>query len=179
MIRYAILGLLRESSDYGYSLKRRFEAFAGGEWRLNIGQVYQTLQGLEQGGLVSEIRSSRSAPRTRRMYELTPIGHRALESWARRPPVRLDTLRNEFLIKLLLLGPDRRAEALEQLEGKERRCRAQLRELLAETRTLIAKEPLPHEDWPSWVRAIGIEEAVLYTKVQLEGVEECRERLRA
>ena len=53
MIRYALLGLLREQSDYGYSLKHRFETRVGACWELNVGQVYQTLQAFMGGAFVN------------------------------------------------------------------------------------------------------------------------------
>ena len=54
MVRYALLGLLRERRDYGYHLKRRFDDRVGTAWHLNIGQVYQTLRALQKTGLVAE-----------------------------------------------------------------------------------------------------------------------------
>ena len=53
MVRYALLGLLREQADYGYRLKRRFDERVGSLWQLNIGQVYQTLSALKREGLVA------------------------------------------------------------------------------------------------------------------------------
>ena len=38
-VRYALMGLLREQTDYGYHLKQRFDDRVGNAWRLNLGQV--------------------------------------------------------------------------------------------------------------------------------------------
>src|SRR5262249_31570196 len=93
MIRFALLGLLREQSDYGYGLKRRFDRRAGACWELNGGQVYQTLHALERAGFVAEVQemapsdSRRDRFPPRRMMTLTAKGARFHERWLRRAPV--------------------------------------------------------------------------------------------
>jgi DNA-binding PadR family transcriptional regulator len=49
------LALLAEESRHGYELKTAFERRTGGEWAVNIGQVYTTLQRLERDGLVEPL----------------------------------------------------------------------------------------------------------------------------
>jgi DNA-binding PadR family transcriptional regulator len=111
MVRYALLGLLREERDYGYRLKRRFDERVGTLWHLNIGQVYQTLRALQRAGLVVEIdgEETNEPYPGRRMFELTPKGQRVLERWLARPPVRPRPVRDETLIRLLVLEPERLA----------------------------------------------------------------------
>src|SRR5262245_17916881 len=79
MIKYALLGLLREHSDYGYQLKRRFDESLGSVWQLNIGQVYQALRALEQAGLIVELDTVGGGQPARRRYEPTAKGRRMLE----------------------------------------------------------------------------------------------------
>jgi DNA-binding PadR family transcriptional regulator len=81
MIKYALLGLLREQADYGYSLKLRFEQQLGSVWRLNTGQVYQTLRRLTRAGLVVEIEvegagGAADPHRPRKTFQLTAKGAR-------------------------------------------------------------------------------------------------------
>ena len=40
--RYGLLALLAEEPRHGYELKTAFERRTGGEWAVNIGQVYTT-----------------------------------------------------------------------------------------------------------------------------------------
>ena len=82
-VRYGILALLAEAPSHGYQLKSAFERRTGNQWLLNIGQVYTTIQRLEQKGLVRS-RTGEPTPqrggRRRRHYDLLPLGERALRS---------------------------------------------------------------------------------------------------
>ena len=54
-VRYGLLALLDEAPSHGYHLKTAFERRTGGNWALNIGQVYTTIQRLERDGLVASV----------------------------------------------------------------------------------------------------------------------------
>ena len=123
-VRHAMLGLLNEEPDYGYHLKQRFEERVGEVWRLNLGQVYQTLRSLERDGLIRRTDEDDTLPEddqaaARRRYELTSRGTRTLEAWLRRKPASPQPLRDELLIRLLVLEPTRRGEALARRGGQE------------------------------------------------------------
>jgi DNA-binding PadR family transcriptional regulator len=128
MIEYALLSLLRDESDYGYRLKQRFDHALGGTWRLNIGQVYQALQGLERRGFITEVEgesrsdvgTSRSYGRARRLYRATERGVRALERWARR---RLPARAPRAMMLLRLLSVEKTARR----RPADRRARAACR----------------------------------------------------
>jgi len=173
MVRYAILGLLRERPDYGYHLKRRFDERVGALWHLNIGQVYQTLRSLERGGMVTAHGTDDVDHPGRRLYELTSKGLRALERWSQRPPTRPRPVRDETLIRLLLLDPDRRSELLERLADQEQIYQRYLARLIDQKR----RAPSTTQSVP--VRQIGIEAAVLHTEAHLKWLAMCRERVRA
>src|SRR5690606_29614018 len=107
MVQYALLALLRAGPDYGYRLRHRFDREIGPAWCLNVGQVYQSLQVLEQKGLVSEIPDPHAARdgggpgRNRRLFTITEKGERSLERWLRRTPTRPAPMRDEILVRLL------------------------------------------------------------------------------
>lgn len=173
MVRYALLGLLREQSDYGYRLKRRFDERVGSLWHLNIGQVYQTLRALQRAGLVSEIdgEPSNEPYPGRRMFELTPKGQRMLERWLQRAPARPRPVRDETLIRMLLLD-DRRELALARLSEQEQLYRREL------TRLLAQKRRLPREGAElSSLSELGLEAGILHAEAQLRWLERCREWL--
>ena len=173
MVRYALLGLLREQSDYGYRLKRRFDERVGSLWHLNIGQVYQTLRALQRAGLVSEIdgEPSNEPYPGRLMFELTPKGQRMLERWLQRAPARPRPVRDETLIRMLLLD-DRRELALTRLAEQEQLYRREL------TRLLAQKRRLPREGAElSSLSELGLEAGILHAEAQLRWLERCREWL--
>jgi DNA-binding PadR family transcriptional regulator len=120
MIRYALLGLLREQPDYGYSLRRRFEERLGPVWRLNSGQVYQSLRHLRRARLVDVVLPEQIAdgaePRERCVFAPTAKGERALERWLGSAP-RGANARDETLLRLAVLGstePSRAAGLVEK-----------------------------------------------------------------
>lgn len=173
MVRYALLGLLREQRDYGYHLKRRFDERVGGVWNLNIGQVYQTLRTLQRAGLVAAVETSDgdSQP-ARRLFELTSKGLRTLERWLQRPPTRPRPVRDEILIRLLLLESAGSEAALARVEAQEHLYKRHLARLLSQKRRLGG--PL---DRSLLVGHLGLEAALLHTEAHLKWLEFCRHRL--
>ena len=127
-VRFGILALFAEAPSHGYHLKTAFERRTGGNWALNIGQVYTTIQRLEREG------SSAAAPADddRREYRITPAGASALGEWFDNPVVPEAPARDELTIKVLLavaagdvdvtalLQRQRRA-SVEQLQAYTRR----------------------------------------------------------
>ena len=101
MIKYLLLGLLAGCPRHGYELKALFEDLFGGTWPLNAGQVYMTLQRLEDEGLVtSEVVAQELLP-DRRVYSLTEDGRFELKRWtaeATDGPIRI---RDEMIAKVL------------------------------------------------------------------------------
>ena len=123
-VRYAIMGLLKEQPDYGYRLKRRFEDRVGQVWRLNSGQVYQTLRTLESNGLIRRIGETNSAQpdddvAARREFELTERGQRTLKAWLQRKPSTPRPMRDELLIRLLLVEPHGVVEVVRTIDDQE------------------------------------------------------------
>jgi DNA-binding PadR family transcriptional regulator len=170
VIRYALLGLLRERPDYGYHLKRRFDERVGALWQLNVGQVYQTLRSLERAGLVEAASEDSDDHPSRRLYALTTKGLRALARWSERPARRPQPIRDETLVCLLLAAPERREELLVRLDEQEQVYRRHLAKLVAER--------LRRGDYAATVADIGVEAALLHTEAQLKWLGVCRARLR-
>ena len=171
MIQYALLGLLREHADYGYNLKRRFDARLGMCWELNVGQVYQTLHALRRAGFVSEIRQEASAGApARRMFALTGKGGRFLERWLRRAPGSPRPVRDEIVIRLLIHGPEGIPALLDHVARQERLHRSRFDRLLA-LRDRAVGDDLS--------RRLNLEAAVRHTEAHLGWLEYCRTCLEA
>jgi PadR family transcriptional regulator, regulatory protein PadR len=76
-----LLALLRERPTHGYELIAELPALLGGE-RVDVGNVYRALRGLEERGLVtSEWRDDLPGP-AKRTYRITEDGRAALDRWA-------------------------------------------------------------------------------------------------
>ena len=125
-VREGLLALLAEEPRYGYQLKTAFEAATGGVWRLNVGQVYTTLDRLQRDDLVAVDVSGEQ-----KRYALTAGGREALGAWWQATPVDDPPPRDELQLKVLLAidrGPDhalavitRQRTALTRLLQRHRR----------------------------------------------------------
>ena len=100
-VRYGLLALLDEAPSHGYQLKTAFERRTGGNWALNIGQVYTTIQRLERDRLVEAV-GGQAPDDDRREYRITPAGRAQLSAWFDNPVVPEAPARDELTIKVLL-----------------------------------------------------------------------------
>jgi DNA-binding PadR family transcriptional regulator len=103
-VREGLMALMAGEPRYGYQLKTAFESATGGVWRLNIGQVYTTLDRLQRDGLVAV-----AAGGEQKRYSLTPGGEEALGAWWHMTPSDEPPPRDELQLKVLLAidhGPE-------------------------------------------------------------------------
>ena len=93
------MALLERGPCHGYRLKADFDAATGGAWRLNVGQVYTTLDRLARDGLVSA-----TGDDGQRVYKLTRQGRAAVGGWwDAGAGAGADALpRDELMVKVLL-----------------------------------------------------------------------------
>jgi PadR family transcriptional regulator, regulatory protein PadR len=77
----SLLLLLRERRLHGYELLDRIPEL-GVEGRVDIGNLYRLLRGLEEEGLVRSEWSADLPGPAKRTYELTAEGRRLLDRWA-------------------------------------------------------------------------------------------------
>jgi len=77
----SLLLLLRERPLHGYELLEHIQEL-GVERRVDVGNLYRFLRGLEEEGLVSSEWSADLPGPAKRTYELTDEGRRLLDRWA-------------------------------------------------------------------------------------------------
>ena len=76
-MRFLFLALLARGPVHGYALKQLHDGLFGSPWPpMNIGQIYVTMGRLERDGLVSITPDG-----GRKVYEVTELGHKELQSW--------------------------------------------------------------------------------------------------
>jgi DNA-binding PadR family transcriptional regulator len=132
--RYGLLALLAEEPRHGYDLKTAFERRTGGEWAVNIGQVYTTLQRLERDGLVEPV----AGDAERKDYRITSNGRAQLEAWYATPIVSDGPPRDELMIKVLLAVA---AADVDVTDILQRQRRASIEQLQAYTRRKARAHP--------------------------------------
>jgi DNA-binding PadR family transcriptional regulator len=74
-----LLAVLEPGPRHGYAIMEALRVRSGGQVDLPTGTVYPALHRLERAGLV-EASWSAAGGRRRRVYRLTPAGHRALHT---------------------------------------------------------------------------------------------------
>ncbi|MDW3214269.1 MAG: PadR family transcriptional regulator [Ilumatobacteraceae bacterium] len=108
-VREGLLSLLQPGPRYGYQLKTEFEAVTGGVWKLNVGQVYTTLDRLERDGFVVVDVSDDD----QKSYSLTAAGREELGSWWAATPAEDPPPRDELMLKVMMAIESGRDHALD------------------------------------------------------------------
>lgn len=133
---YVILGLLTFKEMSGYDLKQLInKSITHFYWSPAKSQIYGELRRLESHGLVT----MREVPQTlrpdKRMYQITPAGHEAMQQWLEHSGVEPDSYKSALLLKVFfghMLSPEttmslmeeRRKQITSELVGCERRSQA-------------------------------------------------------
>jgi DNA-binding PadR family transcriptional regulator len=90
-----ILLALTQSARHGYGLMKDVETESRGEVRLELGSLYRLLARLLDEGLIQ----ASGTDKRRRIYSLTPQGHRALKNEAQRLAGLMKLMRTRKLLK--------------------------------------------------------------------------------
>jgi DNA-binding PadR family transcriptional regulator len=165
-MREFFLTLLAGQGGYGYELRQTLEREFGDLLpALNGGQIYTTLARLERDGLIVG-REVVEDSRGKRIYSLTDAGRAVLAAWIE-TPIPGTRLKDEFFMKLVLVGGAGLAEPRKLLEGQRREYLQSLRDLddLLETRATSATAELL------------VEGAILHLKADLEWLDMIEQRI--
>jgi DNA-binding PadR family transcriptional regulator len=169
-VRYGLLALLDEAPSHGYHLKTAFERRTGGNWALNIGQVYTTIQRLERDGLVESI-GGEAADDDRREYRITATGRAELATWFDKPVVAEAPARDELTIKVLLAVA---AGDIDVTGLLQRQRRASVEQLQAYTRRKAKADP--KQDVPF---LILLDALIFRTEAEIRWLDACDARIRS
>jgi PadR family transcriptional regulator AphA len=99
---YMVMAMIRDGYDTGYRIKQFVERAASFYWSVSYGQIYPELRRLEASGMITG-RDVTSSGRRRREYSLTAVGKRELGRWLAEPAEPSLWLRNEGLLRLMLV----------------------------------------------------------------------------
>ena len=99
---YMVLAMIRDGYDTGYRIKQFIERAAAFFWSVSYGQIYPELRRLEAAGLIKG-RDVTESGRRRREFSLTAAGRSELDRWLADPAEPAMWLRNEGLLRLMLV----------------------------------------------------------------------------
>lgn len=169
-VRFGLLALLDEAPSHGYQLKTAFERRTGGNWAINIGQVYTTIQRLERDGLVESIAGD-AIDEDRREYRITPAGRAQLGTWFENPVVPEAPARDELTIKVLLAIA---AEDVDVSALLQRQRRASVEQLQAYTRRKAKADP-----GRDLAFLILLDNLIFRTEAEIRWLDACDARIRS
>jgi DNA-binding PadR family transcriptional regulator len=173
-VREGLLALLGDGSSHGYQLKTGFEAATGGVWRLNVGQVYTTLDRLVRDGLVVVDEADEQ-----RSYRLTDDGVAELGAWWAAVPGDEPPQRDELMLKVLLAISNGREQGLAVVD----RQRSAVLELLQlhrqRQRSGRRRDSSSGGGPPSLAQELVEEALVARAEADLRWLDRCEQRLLA
>ena len=165
MLPHALLGLLADHPRHGYDLKNSLETAFGGQREINFGQIYTTLNRLERDGLVSA--SETEDGRGKKTYHLTPAGREELQAWLDQTVEKIETYKDEFLVKLIVGHLANYGDPLAAITRQRRAYLQQLRDM----------STLANEKKDNPYVSLLIEGAMLHLQADLRWLDICDERL--
>lgn len=104
MLKFALLGLLKYQPMSGYDLEQFINNSIGHFWHAKLSQIYRTLKGMEEAGLVTSRFKAQDEHRSKRMYTITEAGKRELMDWLAQLDTELDQVKLPFLIRVFFFG---------------------------------------------------------------------------
>jgi DNA-binding PadR family transcriptional regulator len=136
--KHALLGLLLHRPAYRYQLGDRLQKLLGPAWKINPGQLYRTIERLEQDGLIERIDNAADDQRELHFFAITGDGSEEFERWFEAGTTEARLLRRPLLVKITLAGPGRLESALKQIASYEQACAARVEELMREQEQIPA-----------------------------------------
>lgn len=121
-VKTLCLGVLTEGDKTGYEIKQRFEEAFNHFFGAGFGSIYPALADLTRRGLVTCTSVEQERRPDKKVYSLTPAGHRALVDELVATPPR-HKVRSEFLVLMYfahLVPPERVAEVADRMVAEWR-----------------------------------------------------------
>ncbi len=144
--KHALLGLLLERPAYPYQLAEQLQQRLGPAWKVNSGQLYQTVSALEREGLIERVNGTSRAREDRHVFQVTDEGVSEFERFFADSPESARLSRRPLLLKITFAGPERLPQALRKLDAYERDCAGRLREIVQMRQELPSDGPLLRAD---------------------------------
>lgn len=101
VLKYAILGLLRKGELSGYDITSYFKEELGQFWSAKHSQIYPELKKLTDEGFITFRTTIQGTKLEKKMYTLTDSGKQELHDWLIRHQPIPETVKDEFMLKLI------------------------------------------------------------------------------
>lgn len=164
-IREGLLAALSHGARNGYQIKSDFETITGSVWKLNVGQVYTTLERLERDGLVETDTALEG-----KTYVMTSSGRHELSQWWEATAIDSPPPRDELMLKILTALDGGSEFALRVVE----KHRSVLTSLLQERRQSMRG----NTETFSWLAVQLVNDALMFrAEADLRWLDQCESRI--
>ena len=178
-VKYGLLGILSRKAQHGYELKRSFEEITGGFWELNYGQIYQTLDRLEQEGFVTfSVEQEDNVP-DKKVYEITTSGRSALHEWLDKPEAKPRPLRDELFIRLAVMSPYEIEPLLDLLAAHTDLYMKKMAQLTRAKQNLKAKTDDTKTEAEVMIEDLLMDVGLFHAEADIKWLEHCEAKLKA
>lgn len=144
--KHALLGLLLDRPAYPYQLADQMQQRLGPAWKVNSGQLYQTIKTLEKDGLIERVRDLAEEHEERHVFQVTQRGVTEFERFFDQSPEAVRLCRRPLLVKITFAGPRKLAEAQAKVNAYEAECASRLAEMARLHDALSTEGPLLRAD---------------------------------
>jgi DNA-binding PadR family transcriptional regulator len=174
---HVILGFLNHAPSSGYDLKKTFDATVQHFWPADQSQIYRTLSGLVNQGLVQMEEVIQSGKPNKKVYTITSEGTEELLSWLRSAK-GVAVVRNVSLVRMFFSGNLPDEELIRMCDAVEEGLRSNL-ERYSMVPELIADEAVLQvsaRDRFFWL--LTLEYGLAVSKAELDWIISIKERLK-
>ena len=127
--KHALLGLLLRRPAYPYQLGELLQERLGPAWAINSGQLYKTIERLEEDGLIERVAAAEERT-DRHVFTITDSGAEEFSRWFDETMSTARLSRRPLLVKITLAGPERLQDTLQEIDAYEHDCASRLKEHL-------------------------------------------------
>jgi DNA-binding PadR family transcriptional regulator len=131
-LKYGLLGFLNSESMTGCELEKECKKTLGYFWKANIGQIYRTLDSMEQCGWLTTKRVMQGDNQNVWVYSITVKGKSEFLDWLSSPNTTAEhdlQLKNTFLMRVFFTVKTDRKQALDLLHSYHDVCLARIIEM--------------------------------------------------
>ncbi|WP_292830897.1 PadR family transcriptional regulator [Microbacterium sp.] len=166
-VRHSLLAILDQGPCYGYQLRSEFDRRTGSTWPLNVGQIYNTLDRLEQGGLVAK---DAMDARGHVVWRITEAGSTEVRAWLASPVERAPGTRDELAIKLAVAATLPGVEVSGVIDAQRAAARVRVDRLRVES-------PAEVNDPVELARALVVDAMLFAAEAELRWLDSAAERV--
>lgn len=125
-LELTLLGVLERTPMHGYALAKAMAGLDGFGlvWKIKRGALYALLDKLEARGLLQGSLVPGENHPSRREFQVTDPGRRALEAWMSQPVDSIRSMRQDFFARLFFARRAGREQALDLVRRQREACLA-------------------------------------------------------